>query len=116
LQPTVISAPARSAVPVIVEFADTDVDEYASMSYPTGPVAIAPAQESRPVIRPAVTSAMNTVPGSGPRRTSGSVPVALAADHLCIEESEFDRPTYLRRAMAGEAPSAMRLPGEGSKL
>jgi hypothetical protein len=132
LQPTVISAPARSAVPEIVEFADTDVDEYASMSYPTGammytpapavgaapsgPVAIAPAQESRPVIRPAVTSAMNTVPGSGPRRTSGSVPVALAADHLCIEESEFDRPTYLRRAMAGEAPSAMRLPGEGSKL
>jgi cell division protein FtsZ len=131
LQPTAISAPARSAVPEIVEFADTDVDEYASMSYPTsaltytpapavgapsGPVAIAPAQESRPVIRPAVASAMNTVPGSGPRRSSGTVPVALAADHLCIEESEFDKPTYLRRAMAGEAPSAMRLPGEGSKL
>jgi hypothetical protein len=136
LQPTVISAHAHSAVPEIVEFADTDVDDYASMSYPagtmmytpapavggahSGPVAIAermaPAQESRPVIRPAVTSPMNTVPGSGPRRTSGSVPVALAADHLCIEESEFDRPTYLRRAMAGEAPAAMRLPGEGSKL
>jgi len=33
-----------------------------------------------------------------------------------IEESEFDKPTYLRRAMAGETPLAMRLPGEGSKL
>jgi hypothetical protein len=43
--------------------------------------------------------------------------VTLAADHLCIEESEFDKPTYLRRAaMACEAPMAMRLPGEGSKL
>jgi hypothetical protein len=44
------------------------------------------------------------------------VQVALAADHLCIEESEFDKPTYLRRAMAGEPPLTMRLPGEGSKL
>jgi hypothetical protein len=75
-----------------------------------------PAPESRPVIRPAVTSAMSTIPGSGPRRASGTVPVAMAADHLCIEESEFDKPTYLRRAMAGETPLAMRLPGEGSKL
>ncbi len=136
---TVISAHAHSAVPEIVEFADTAVDEFsAPISYPAGvmsytpppvvgtapatavPVTIperaTPAPESRPVIRPAVTSPMSTVPGSGPRRTSGTVPVALGADHLCIEESEFDKPTYLRRAMAGETPLAMRLPGEGSKL
>ena len=132
LQPTVISSPAHSAVPEIVEFADTADDEYgvypaSALMYTPAPVLglatapspavaerIAPAQESRPVIRPAVTSPMSTVPGSAPRRTSG--PVALAADHLCIEESEFDKPTYLRRAMAGEPPLAMRLPGEGSKL
>jgi cell division protein FtsZ len=135
----VISAPAHSVVPQIVEFADTAVDELsAPTSYPAGvllytpppvaaaapapalPVAVAeraaPAPEPRPVIRPAVTSPISTTPGSGPRRTSGTVPVALAADHLCIEESEFDKPTYLRRAMAGDTPMAMRLPGEGSKL
>jgi cell division protein FtsZ len=133
----VISAPVRSAVPEIVEFADTAVDEFsAPTSYPAGvllytpppvvgvapapavPVAVAEraATESRPVIRPAVTSPISTTPGSGPRRTSGTVPVALAADHLCIEESEFDKPTYLRRAMAGDTPMAMRLPGEGSKI
>jgi cell division protein FtsZ len=134
-----IAAPACSAVPEIVEFADTVVDEFsAPVGYPSGattytpppvvgvatapsaPVAITerltPAPEARPVIRPAVTSAMSAVPVSGPRRVSGTVPVALAADHLCIEESEFDKPTYLRRAMAGETPLAMRLPGEGSKL
>jgi cell division protein FtsZ len=128
----VMAAPACSAVPDIVEFADTMVDEY---SVPTGypasallytpapvvgtPVGMAerytPAPEPRPVIRPAVTSPMSTAQGSGPRRTSGTVPVALAADHLCIEESEFDKPTYLRRAMAVETPLAMRLPGDGSK-
>jgi hypothetical protein len=135
--PVVTSAPGRSAVPSIVEFADTAVDEFsAPNSYPAGallytpapvvapapagPVAVAerpaPVPESRPVIRPAVTSPMSTVPGSGPRRASGTVSVALAADHLCIEESEFDKPTYLRRAMAGETPMVVRLPGEGSKL
>jgi hypothetical protein len=35
---------------------------------------------------------------------------ALATAHLGIEESEYDKPTYLRRAMAGEG---MRLPGDG---
>ena len=56
------------------------------------------------------------VPNSAARRSSGSVPVALPADHLCIEESEFDRPTYLRRAMAGDMSLAARQPGSGSKL
>ena len=131
--PVVISAPARNPVPEIVEFADTAVDEFsAPTSYPAGamtytpppalgaapaPAVAAPVPESRPVIRPAVASPISTSPGSGPRRTTGTVPVTLAADHLCIEESEFDKPTYLRRAaMACEAPMAMRLPGEGSKL
>ena len=136
--PVVISAPVRSTVPEVVEFADTALDEFsAPTSYPAGamiytpppvfgagsapsfPLAVgeraAPVPESRPVIRPAVTSPMSTVPGSGPRRAPGTVPAALA-DHLCIEESEFDKPTYLRRAMAGETPLAVRLPGEGSKL
>ena len=135
----VMAASAPSVVPELVEFADTAVEDFpASTCYPasalmytpppvvgmvtvpTAPLALAerltPAPEPRPVIRPAVTSPMSTAQGSGPRRTSGTVPVALAADHLCIEESEFDKPTYLRRAMAGETPLAMRLPGEGSKL
>jgi hypothetical protein len=120
----------------MAEFADTGVDDaYAEpVSYPVGtsytPAPVVgftpapsarvpmvertpPLPESRPVIRPAVTSPMCTVPGSGPRRAAGSGPVALVADHLCIEESEFDKPTYLRRAMAGEAPHAMRAPGDG---
>jgi cell division protein FtsZ len=131
-----MAAPASVAVPEIVDFADTAEDDYAAMAaYPAGvgytpvpllrataghsaPVSIpertVPMSESRPLIRPAVTSPMS-VPGSGPRRSSGTVPVALAADHLGIEESEFDKPTYLRRAMAGEMPHA-RQPGDGSKL
>jgi cell division protein FtsZ len=135
----VMAASVPSVVPELVEFADTAVEDFpASTCYPasalmytpapvvgmapapSAPMALAerltPAPEPRPVIRPAVTSPMSTAQGSGPRRTAGTVPVALAADHLCIEESEFDKPTYLRRAMAVETPLAMRLPGEGSKL
>jgi cell division protein FtsZ len=133
-----VTVPGGVAVPEIAEFADTGVDEYAEpVSYPvvtgfTPPPVVgfapapsarvstvertAPISEPRPVIRPAVTSPMCTVPGSGPRRAAGATPVAMVADHLCIEESEFDKPTYLRRAMAGETPHAMRAPGEGSKL
>ncbi|HEX7596893.1 MAG TPA: hypothetical protein VF518_01695, partial [Polyangia bacterium] len=131
-----MATPASVAVPEIVDFADTAEDDYAAMAaYPAGvsytpapvmrvaaghsaPVSIpertVPMSESRPLIRPAVTSPMS-VPGSGPRRSSGTVPVALAADHLGIEESIFDKPTYLRRAMAGEMPHP-RQPGDGSKL
>jgi len=126
------------AVPEIVEFADTATDECSAPEvYPVGalaytplPVGVAPAPaaplpvgertapfpESRPVIRPAVASPMSTVPGSGPRRASCAAAPALAADHLCIEENEYDKPTYVRRAMAGEMPLAVRMPGEGSKL
>ena len=129
--------PPRAVIPVavseVVDFADTAEEDYAAMSAypagtmgytpapvarvapaPSGPVAV-PVSESRPLIRPAVTSPM-AVPNSAARRSSGSVPVALPADHLCIEESEFDRPTYLRRAMAGDMSLAARQPGSGSKL
>ncbi len=120
----------------VVEFADTGVDEYsAPCSYPAGamtytpppivgypqtpsaPMSVersAPMGESRPVIRPAVSSPMAAV-GSAPRRSSGNMPVAMA-DHLGIEENEFDKPTYLRRAMSGENPHAMRMPGDTTKL
>jgi hypothetical protein len=123
-------------VPEVVEFADTASEDYdiaypaSALMYTPAPVMITPApsapvtvterfasaQESRPVIRPAVASPIVAAPVSGPRRSSGSVPVALGADHLCIEESEFDKPTYLRRAMAGDPPLSARHPGEGSKL
>jgi len=137
-----VTQPASTAisdgVPIteVVEFADTGVDEYsAPCSYPAGamtytpppvvgypqapsaPLSIersAPMGESRPVIRPAVSSPMASG-GSAPRRGSGNMPVAMA-DHLGIEENEFDKPTYLRRAMAGDNPHAMRMPGDGSKL
>jgi hypothetical protein len=136
--PVVISAPTRNTVSEVVEFADTAVDDYdittsypaSALMYTPAPVMVTPAPcapvavsdrmasvpDSRPVIRPAVTSPIVAAPVSGPRRTSGTVPVALGSDHLCIEESEFDRPTYLRRAMAGDQPLAARHPGEGSKL
>jgi cell division protein FtsZ len=131
-----VTAPARNVVPEVVEFADTASEDYdiaypaSALMYTPAPVMITPApsapvtvterfasaQESRPVIRPAVASPIVAAPVSGPRRSSGSVPVALGADHLCIEESEFDKPTYLRRAMAGDPPLSARHPGEGSKL
>jgi len=135
--PVAIATATRNTVSEVIEFADTAADEYdITTSYPAGalmytpapvmvtpagaPVAvpdrIAAAPDSRPVIRPAVTSPIVAAPVSGPRRTSGTVPVALGSDHLCIEESEFDRPTYLRRAMAGDQPLSARHPGEGSKL
>jgi hypothetical protein len=136
--PVMISAPARNTVSDVVEFADTAVDEYdvassypaSALMYTPAPVLMTPApsapvticerlppvQDSRPVIRPAVSSPIVAAPVSGPRRSSGSVPVVLGADHLGIEESEFDKPTYLRRAMAGDQPLAARHPGEGSKL
>jgi cell division protein FtsZ len=115
----------------VVEFADTGVDDYSSpssypacaMTYtpppvlgygqaPSGPMSV---ERSAPVIRPAVSSPMASV-GSAPRRSSGNLPVAMA-DHLGIEENEFDKPTYLRRAMSGEStPHTMRMPADTSKL
>ncbi len=48
----------------------------------------------RPIIRPPVSGA-----GPQPRRMSAPAPVR-AADDLGVEESEFDKPTYLRRGLS----------------
>jgi cell division protein FtsZ len=78
----------------------------------TPPVAsVAAAPDSRPVIRPAVPSPITAAnaAGSSARRVTASAPASLATAHLGIEESEFDKPTYLRRALASEG---LRAPGE----
>jgi len=77
----------------------------------TPPLAPIGAPDSRPVIRPAVASpiASASATSTARRMASPSGPTALAAAHLGIEESEFDKPTYLRRAMAGEG---LRMPGD----
>jgi hypothetical protein len=70
-----------------------------------------PAPDSRPVIRPPVASPIAAASAtSSSRRTTSTPSTALATAHLGIEESEYDKPTYLRRAMAGEG---VRLPGDG---
>jgi hypothetical protein len=121
-------AVASVATPVFqpIEVTDTEVeiDEAEINLYPplpslftpspvyahATPVAM-PASDSRPVIRPAVASPISAVSvTSSARRVTSSQPTALATAHLGIEESEFDKPTYLRRAMASEG---MRSPGDG---
>jgi cell division protein FtsZ len=64
--------------------------------YPPAPEWASPP-EGRPIIRPPVT-------GTGDRRRTPMMP-ALAAEDLGIEESEFDKPTYLRRGLAAHDPS-----------
>jgi hypothetical protein len=72
---------------------------------PTAPGGFGVAQASaewtpaeRPVIRPPVSNAVagGTQVGQAPRRMSQ---VARPADDLGVEESEFDKPTYLRRGI-----------------
>jgi hypothetical protein len=77
----------------------------------TPPLAPVAAPDSRPILRPAVASpiASASATSSARRMAPASAPAALATAHLGIEESEFDKPTYLRRAMAGEG---LRMPGE----
>jgi len=57
----------------------------------------APADRSadRPIIRPPVSGGA----GVQPRRMSTQVPSVRGADDLGVEESEFDKPTYLRRGL-----------------
>jgi hypothetical protein len=85
----------------------TPAPVYARATPVSGPVT--PAPDSRPVIRPPVASPITAVTSSA-RRATPSQPTTLATAHLGIEESEYDKPTYLRRAMAGEG---LRLPGDG---
>jgi hypothetical protein len=62
------------------------------------------------VIRPAVASPIAPASAtSSARRAAPTSATSLATAHLGIEESEFDKPTYLRRALAGEG---MRHPSE----
>jgi cell division protein FtsZ len=71
------------------------------VSSPTAPISygglptaewIAPSE--RPIIRPPVSGG-----GPQPRRMSAPSPSVRAADDLGVEESEFDKPTYLRRGL-----------------
>jgi hypothetical protein len=124
--PGVASLVASAAPPVAepLDVSDTEVelDGIEILRYPpvpvlatpgpvTPPVASLSAPDSRPVIRPAVPSPIATAnaAGSSARRVTPSAPAALATAHLGIEESEFDKPTYLRRALAGEG---LRLPSD----
>jgi hypothetical protein len=122
------AAVASASTPVFQPFEGTDteveIDEAEINLYPPLPSlftpspvyahatpAAMPASDSRPVIRPAVASPISAVSvTSSARRVTSSQPTTLATAHLGIEESEFDKPTYLRRAMASEG---MRSPGDG---
>jgi len=119
-----IGASAVAPVSEAMDVEDTEVELEACevLRYPplpmlatpgpvTPPVASFVAPDSRPVIRPAVASPIATASvTSSARRVTQSAPATLATAHLGIEESEFDKPTYLRRAMAGES---LRQPGDG---
>jgi FtsZ family protein len=62
----------------------------------------------RPIIRPPVGSAMSgSTPPPADRRRTPMMP-ALAAEELGIEESEFDKPTYLRRSLAAHGEPSGR--------
>ena len=74
---------------------------YSSANPPMG-LGVAPgnngewAPAERPIIRPPVASA--AVAATPVRRMTNQVP-ARPADELGVEESEFDKPTYLRRGI-----------------
>ncbi len=103
-------APVAPA-PEVIEFADTDTDDAAyptiTVSYTPAPVLAAPA--SATAVRP--SSGMTSASATAVRHTPAGMPLA---DHLGIEENEFDKPTYLRRALAAEG--GLRMPGDGNKL
>jgi cell division protein FtsZ len=98
------------AEPVYEEFYDMEplpAAPVATTQAPTAPggFGIAPAAEwtpaERPIIRPPVQAAAgaSAAPvGPPPRRMSSQV-ASRPADELGVEESEFDKPTYLRRGI-----------------
>jgi cell division protein FtsZ len=63
--------------------------------------------EGRPVIRPQVGSQQAGSAPPADRRRTPMMP-ALAAEDLGIEESEFDKPTYLRRSLAAHGEPGSR--------
>jgi cell division protein FtsZ len=119
-----ISAPVSE--PLDAADTEVEIDECEIHRYPPLPALITPAPvyarapmtapitpapDSRPVIRPPVASPIAAASAtSSARRATPAPSTALATAHLGIEESEYDKPTYLRRAMAGDG---MRLPGDG---
>ena len=121
LAPITVCAPTPVSQPI--EAVDTDVEfDDPDLHYPPPASLVTPAPvfaqvsasvsmpHERPVIRPAVASPISPASvTSSARRTTPTPATSLTSAHLGIEESEFDKPTYLRRAMAGEG---MRHPGD----
>jgi cell division protein FtsZ len=69
----------------------------------------APPPEGRPIIRPPVTTSTNAAAQAGGNgRRTPIIPAALAAEDLGIEESEYDKPAYLRRGLHAHDPSNQR--------
>jgi cell division protein FtsZ len=134
--PVASAAPNPVTAPLEASDTDVEIDETEIHRYPPVPSLLTPAPiyaqsgpiyaqatpvapvdrqtpvpDSRPVIRPAVASPISAANmTSSARRVTPNAPTSLATAHLGIEESEFDKPTYLRRAMAGDG---MRSPGDG---
>ncbi len=83
----------------------------------TGPAPVEWAQssDSRPIIRPPVSSTQPSGTGmtSGARRGPAPSTPALSAEDLGIEENEFDKPTYLRRGLQESGSQTYRIPGDG---
>jgi cell division protein FtsZ len=86
----------------VEQFASAPV---ASSQQPTTPggFGIATSAEwtpaERPVIRPPVAPSAAVPPNGGPPRRMSSQVANRPADDLGVEESEFDKPTYLRRGI-----------------
>jgi cell division protein FtsZ len=98
------------AEPIYDEFYDNmeqvPAGPIATTQAPTAPggFGIAPAAEwtpaERPIIRPPVAAAgASASPGGPPPRRMSSQVASRPADELGVEESEFDKPTYLRRGI-----------------
>lgn len=128
-RPATVTAAAPTPVSEPLDVTDTEVEievgEAEMHRYPPLPAlltpapvfarqasvaAVTPAPDARPVIRPAVASPIAAGSNTSSRRAAANPSTGLAPSHLGIEESEYDKPTYLRRAMAGES---MRVPGDG---
>jgi len=63
---------------------------------PNGPEWTPSERGERPLVRPQTA---NTAPPPVPGRRSAQMQSPRPADELGVEESEFDKPTYLRRGL-----------------
>jgi cell division protein FtsZ len=71
----------------------------AAPSAPLGYGAVTTSEWTPPSERPIIRPPVSGTGGSAPRRASAQVPSVRGADDLGVEESEFDKPTYLRRGL-----------------